>query len=88
MTCSKRVESLRNCLIIVNKITVNGEQLRRRTVRLFFCAQKSEEIKCRRGPDARGLVGSRGKAPAEFEAEPHSATADQAVQIGNRRIAK
>ena len=27
-------------------------------------------------PGARGLVGSRGKAPAEYEAEPHSATAD------------
>ena len=27
-------------------------------------------------PGARGLMGSRGKAPAEYEAEPHSATAD------------
>ncbi len=53
-----------------------------------FLRTKKREIKRRRGPDARGLVGSRGKAPAEFEAEPHSATADQAVQIGNRRIAK
>ena len=33
-------------------------------------------------------MGSRGKAPAEFEAEPHSATADQAVQNNKRRIAK
>ena len=36
-------------------------------------------------PDARGLVGSRGKAPAEYEAEPHSAQAEQAVQKSKRR---
>ena len=46
------------------------------------------EIKRRVKPDARGLVGSRGKAPAELEAEPHSATADQAVQSVVRRISK
>ena len=46
------------------------------------------EIKRRVKPDARGLVGSRGKAPAELEAEPHSATADQAVQSVLRRISK
>ena len=45
-------------------------------------------IKRRVKPDARGLVGSRGKAPAELEAEPHSATADQAVQSVVRRISK
>ena len=38
------------------------------------------EIKRTLKPGARGLVGSRGKAPAEFEAEPHSAQADK-VQI-------
>ena len=43
------------------------------------------EIKRTRGPGARGLEGSRGKAPAEFEAEPHSAQADK-VQSGVRRM--
>ena len=38
------------------------------------------EIKRTLKPGARGLVGSRGKALSEFEAEPHSAQADK-VQI-------
>ena len=42
-------------------------------------------IKRRLKPGARGLVGSRGKAPAEYEAEPHSAQAEQAVQKSKRR---
>ena len=60
-----------------DKLGVRSEEWHSQTEQIALTKQRKHRAKraIKRGvkPDARGLVGSRGKAPAEYEAEPHSA---------------